>query len=184
MLSMLAARFFPRINDGGLDLTGYMDAVRGPCANYDAILCLGESIHFHRAGWLRRLVEAWEHWGPGMYGPFGSNNSRSHLQTSAFMVSPAMLRSYPVRPLNRPQRFEFEHGERALWRRLARQGLPVRCVTFDGEWEPRMWRMPRNCLWRGDQSNVLMWNNHSDAWERASPLTKHQWSVKADSPYK
>ena len=184
MFAPMSARMFPRANDGGFDLTGYMDAVRGPCADYDAVLCLGESVHFRREGWLQRLSDAWQRWGPGMYGPFGSNNARPHLQTSAFMVSPAMLRSYPIRPLNRAQRFGFEHGEQALWRRLAQSGKPVRCVTWDGEWPPQLWRLPQNCLWRGDQSNLLMMNNHAEAWEKASALTKHQWSVKADTPFR
>jgi hypothetical protein len=148
------------------------------------MLCLGESIYFHREGWLNRLVDAWHRYGPGFYGPFGSNNTRSHLQTSAFFCSPATLLSYPIRPLNRTARFEFEHGERALWRRVADQRKPVRCVTWDGEWEPRLWRYPQNILWRGTQENMLMNNNHSEAWENASPLTKHQWSTKADAPFR
>jgi hypothetical protein len=184
MFAPMNARMFPRVNDGGKDLTGYQDAARGPCADYDAVLFLGESIYFHRAGWLKRLVEAWQRYGPGFYGPFGSNNTRAHLQTSAFFCSPATLLSYPIRPLNRASRFDFEHGEHALWRRVAAQGNPVRCVTWDGEWLPQIWRLPRNTLWRGDQSNLLMMNNHAEAWANATPFTKHQWSMKADAQFK
>jgi hypothetical protein len=184
MFAPMSARMFPRVNDPSLDLGGYMDAVRGPCADYDMILCLGESIYFHREGWLKRLMEARQKHGPGFYGPFPSNNSSPHLQTSAFFCPPGLLKQYPTRPMNRPERFEFEHGSGALWRRTAAHGMPVYAVTFDGEWEPRMWRMGKNILWRGDQSNLLMLNNHSEAWDNASPLTKHQWSVKADGPFK
>lgn len=180
MFLPMSARMFPRVNDCGLDLTGYMDAVRGPCKDYDAVLCLGESIYFTREGWLLRLVEAWQKYGPGFYGPFGSNNSAPHLQTSAFFCSPETLRSYPVRPYDRPSRFEFEHGHRPLWRRCSERGMPVRCVTWDGEWVPRMWRYPKNILWRGDQSNLIMRNNHSDGWDNANAQTKQQWSAKAD----
>ena len=184
MFASLNARMFPRVNDGGYDLTGYQDAARGPCAGYDAVLFLGESIYFFREGWLNRLVEAWQKYGSGFYGPFGSNNVRAHLQTSAFFCSPATLLSYPIRPLTRPARFEMEHGEHALWRRVAAQGRPVRAVTWDGEWAPQIWRLPQNILWRGNQSNLLMMNNHAEAWEEQTPWVKHQWSVKADGPYR
>ena len=184
MFAPMSAKMFPRVNDPGFDLTGYMDAVRGPCANYDAVLCLGESVYFTREGWLLRLVEAWTKHGNGFYGPFGSNNSAPHLQTSAFFCSPETLRSYPIRPQNRAQRFAFEHSDRPLWRRCAERGMPVAAVYWDGEYQPRFWRYPKNILWRGDQSALLMQNNHSSAWEKLDALTKHQWSIKADQPYK
>jgi hypothetical protein len=183
VLHSLNVRLFARPNDAGQDITGYMDAAAGPCSAYDAVLFLGESVFFQRAGWLQRLREAWERHGPGLYGPFSSNNVRAHLQTTAIFCSPMSLRAYPVRPLSRPARMEFEHGESALWRRLARRGLPVRLVTFDGEWPPSLWRLPMNIIGRGDQSNLLMMNNHADAWAGASALTRHQWSIRYDSPF-
>ena len=184
MLAPLGAKMFPRVNDAGFDLTGYMDAVRGPCADYDAVLCLGESIYFTREGWLKRLADAWKKHGPGFYGTFASNFVSPHLQTSAFFCSPVTVRSYPYRPKDRASRFEFEHGPRALWRRTAEKGMPVRAVTWNGEWEPRLWRYPKNILWRGDQSNLLMMNNHAEAWENYSPLIQHAWGVQADTPFK
>ena len=65
MFAPLNAMMFPRVNDGGRDLTGYQDAARGPCSDYEAVLFLGESIFFRRDGWLKRLVEAWQRWGDG-----------------------------------------------------------------------------------------------------------------------
>ena len=51
-------------------------------------------------------------------------------------------------------RYEFEHGPSALWRKAAAQTLSVRLVTWDNEWEPRAWRMPRDILWRGGTSLI------------------------------
>lgn len=175
---------FPRANDGGWDVTGHQAAAWGPCANYDAMMCCGESVFFHRSGWLKRMVEAWERHGPGMYGPFSSNAVRAHLNTTAFFCGPGHLRRYPVKPKNRADRYQFEHGEKSLWRRLASWGVPVKLVTWDGEWEPKLWRYPKNILWRGDQSNLIFQCNHSEGWANADPLTRHQWSTKADMPYK
>ena len=177
----LNAQMLLRANDEGRDLSGYVAAARGPAKDYDMLVCLGESVYFHREGWLRRLADAWTTCGPGMLGPFSSNLLRPHLQTTAFCTSTALLRQCPI---STRDRYQYEHGQNSYWRWVERTGHPVRLVTWDGEYEPRQWRMPRNILWRGDQSNCLMWANHTDRWLAASPETKAKWSRGADQPFR
>lgn len=183
MLGQMGARMFVRSNEGW-DIGAYLEAARSPCAGYDMMVCCGESVYFHREGWLRRLVAAWEHHGAGMYSPFSSNAVRAHMNTTAFCCAPALLQSYPRHVSSRGDRYEFEHGEGALWRRADARGLPVYMVTFDGEYEPFRWRMPRNILWRGDQTNCLMWMNHSDGYANANPKTQAIWSRRADAMFR
>jgi hypothetical protein len=183
ILSPLNPYYMPRVNDQGYDLSAYQDAVRGPCALYDAVLCLGESIRAVRMGWLQRLVSVWQRLGPGFYGFFGSNNVSPHMQTSAFFTSPDILRSYPIKIQTRAQRYEFEHGSRAMWRLMLQKGRPVRCITWDGEWLPHQWRQPPDILWRGNQGNLLFWNNHAMGWLTADPTTRLRWAAMADRPY-
>ena len=184
MFTSLNARLWPRPSDDGWDISAYVDAARGPCEAYDMMLCLGESNYFHREGWLARLAEAWSKWGPGMYGPYATNVVRAHLQTTAFACPPFLLRNYPALVNSRKARYEFEHGEQSLWRRAAARGMPVKLVTWDGEWEPRAWRTPENILWRGDQSNCLMFSNHTDHYRDADERRKLNWSKSADRPFK
>jgi hypothetical protein len=183
LFSLLKAKMFPRSNDGW-DIGGQIEAARGPCADYDIVLFAGESVYFHREGWLKRLVDAYAKHGPGMYGVFSSNNVRGHLQTTAYFCPPLLLRQYPNKVFTREDRYEYEHGERALWRRVASAGMPVRLVTWDGEWEPRFWRMPQNIHYRGNQSNCLMWCNHSDGYAKADPVRKMNWARTYDQPFK
>lgn len=183
MFSALNPRMFPRKNDEGFDLSGYQDAVRGPCADYDMVVFMGESCHFHREGWMRRFAEAWQKY-PGFLGPFSSNNVRPHLQTTCFCTSPKILRQYPVQIKNRAERYEAEHGCRAIWRRVSALGMPVRLVTFDGEYEPMAWRYPPEIIYRGSQSNCLCWCNHSQGFAEADAKRKRSWSVSADRPFK
>jgi hypothetical protein len=70
-----------------------------------------------------------------------------------------------------------------LWRRIAQHGMPVRLVTWNGAWEPGSWRMPQNIIYRGDQSNCLMWCNHSDGFRDADRVRKASWSMSADRPF-
>jgi len=177
------AQFWPRINDESRDIGAYLDAARTVSKDYDAILCLGESVHFFREGWLRRLVEARQRYGPGMYGPFATHVIRAHLQTTAFLIPPNLLREYPLQVTDKKSRYEFEHGERALWRRLHARNIQVKLVTWDDCYDPKQWRLPPNGLWKGDQSGLLMHSNHSQRWQEADETRKRNWSASADRPY-
>lgn len=184
VLSGLNAKFWPRKNDPGFDLSAYIEAARTVAANYDALVCLGESNYFWKPGWLKRIVDAWEKHGEGMYGPFATHVIRAHLQTTAFVISPRLLCDYPLLVNDRPSRLEFEHGERALWRRLRKKGYPVKLLTWDGEWNPGQWRLPENVLWKGDQSNLLWRANHADRFAEGDAKRKRNWQRSADRPFR
>lgn len=183
MLAELNPQFFPRHNDGGWDISGYIDAASGPCNGYDMMLCFGESVHFSKPGWLIRFVEAWNRHGPGMYGAFASNAVRPHINTTGFCIAPKLLHGVK-KPRNKDERYDFEHGKNAFWRQVAGRGFPVWLVTWDGEYPPKLWRTPRNCFWKGDQSNCLFRVNHTDRFENANADTKTKWSRMADSAFR
>jgi len=174
--------FFPRTN-AGWDIGAYIQASLGPAAGADLIVCLGESVYFHRAGWLKRIVEAWEAYGEGMYGIFSSHVIRAHLNTTAFVTSPKILADYPVPVVSRQDRYEFEHGKMALWRLLAMHAKPTLLVTWDGVWPPGTWRRPANILWRGDQSNCLVWCNHVERYRDMTPLVRQRWQGWCDQAF-
>lgn len=173
--------YLPRINDDGWDISGFMDvAAKVPC---DMLVCLGESVYFHRPGWLARTVKAWEKYGPGMYGFWASHLVRPHLNTTGFVTSPELLLQFP-RPHNRKERYEFEHGEHSFWRHVHSQALPAKLVTWDGVWDPFQWRWSPNILWRGSQENCLMYCNHTDRYRAAPVKTRQSWERAADQPFR
>lgn len=184
MFESLRPQFFPRANTPDYDIGAYLQAAKGPCADSDMMVCLGESIYFHRPGWLTRLVEAWEHNGPGMYGSFTSNLVRAHINTTGFAAPTKFLASCRAHIYGRNGRYEFEHGKEAFWRQLHAKKYPVKLVTWDGEYSPQNWRNPPNILWRGDQSNCLMFCGHTDRYRAANDRVKRWWERAADAPFK
>lgn len=180
----VGAEFLPRTNDQGFDISGYIEAAKTIASDSDAMLCLGESVYFHREGWLERLVQAWKKYGTGIYGPFASHSVRAHLNTTAFMCSPKELVSYPVKEWTRSMRYEFEHGTNSIWRLIRSKGMPAMLVTWDGEWPPGKWREPKDVLWKGTQRNLLMYCNHSERWHNAPNHTKQSWSKNANQQFK
>lgn len=180
LFSPIAANFFIRENDPGWDISAFIDVANQ--FKSERQVCFGESVFFHRSGWLLRMVEAWNLYGPGMYGFWSSNLLRPHLNTTGFVCPPALLAKEPW-PKNRKERYEFEHGKNAFWRRLYNARVPVKLVTFNGAWDPPVWRMPKDCLWKGTQENSLAFCIHTDRWANAKPPEKKFWSEVANSPY-
>lgn len=173
----LNARFFTRSNDGW-DIGGYIDLAK-QCKS-DLMMCLGESVHFHREGWLARIEDAWCAYGPGMYGCYSSYLVRPHLNTTAFAIGTHFLRDYPFKVMNRHDRYSFEHGESSMWRQVVKVGYQAALVTWDGVYGQNEWRTPENILWKGDQSNCLVWCNHTLKYLLAPIQTKMNWQSGAD----
>lgn len=181
MFTPMRCSFMPRENDPGWDVSAHQDVAKQiPC---DMLVCLGESVYFHRDGWLRRLEYAWNKFGPGMYGIWSSNLVRPHMNTTGFAVDPKLLLGHST-PRNRKERYEFEHGLRSFWRTANAFGRPTKLVTFDGIYDPMQWRQPKDILWRGDQSNCLAWCNHVDRFRAQTPKAKLAWARAADQPFR
>jgi hypothetical protein len=173
-----------RDNDPGWDISAYQEVASSVGVGSDMLVCMGESVYFHRAGWLERIASAWRDNGPGMYGVFASHSPIAHLGTTFFACPTLYMTNYP-HVKNHVERYEFEHGKFALWRRVILSGFPATLVTWDGEWGPGRWREPTNCYWRGDQSNCLCFCNHTDRYSNQSDIkTKASWSSAADAPFK
>lgn len=177
----LGAKFMPRLNDSGWDISGYQEvAAKIPC---DMLVCLGESVYFHRPGWLKKMVEAWNQFGPGMYGFFSSNLVRSHMNTTAFVVDPSLLQQYP-KVTSHQERYDFEHGAHCFWRAVQAQHRPTKLVTWDGVWDPFQWRLPQDILWRGSQRNCLAFCSHTDRYFAGDRKTREKWARWVDAPFK
>lgn len=140
-------------NNEGWDIGGYIFAARH--VKTDVMLCMGTSTHFHKPGWLVRVLESWQKHGPGFYGATASYQIRPHFNTTGFWCPPELLTGYQGRVSTREDRYAFEHGPDACWIQAARRGFPTKLVTWEGEHDWPEWRKPKDIHWRGNQSNVL-----------------------------
>lgn len=181
----LDCEFFERPNDAGKDMSAYQD-LASKCVtenSADFLVCLGESVHFHRPNWLKRWAEARMEYGSGIFGAFSSHMVRAHLNTTCFGIDARLLTKYP-KIITNGDRYAAEHGNHAVWKRLIAGKNTAALVTFDGVYFQGEWRRPDNILHRGDQSNLLVHANHSERWANADPATKALWTSQSDSPYK
>ena len=170
-------RVLPRSNEGW-DIGGYLEVSK--LVEYDLMVCFGQSVYFHRRDWLKRIAEAWQEFGPGIYGAMASYTVRAHLVTSAFAITPSLLKEYPpVR--TKAERYAFEHGDQSIWRRVAAEGYAAKLVAWTGCYDAQDWRQPPNIIFRGDQSNCLVFCNHTDKFFSYDPVSKAKWAKIADT---
>lgn len=182
-LSKIVTRF--EVYSGtGQDIGAFLEF--GKNTTSDLLVCLGVKIHFWKSGWLKRLVEAYEQVGEGLYGPMGSYEVGAygslplpnyHLRTTCFACTPRLLNDYPYEVHNREDCFRFEFGDRCFTRWVETQGYPVRMVTWSGIWTKDTWRTPPNVFRKGDQSDLLVRDAHTDLYACVDEIEKIRLAV-------
>ena len=125
----------------GLDIGAYQWACDNiPC---DLLVCLGAPVHFHKAGWLERMVNAFVENGPALYGCWAYLSPNWHVRTTVFWCPPQLLQSYPDQVgSTKASRYNFEHGNQSFTRHVLSVGMECYMVTQQGcfpfsQWESR-----------------------------------------------
>ncbi len=155
---------FVEHDNSGWDVGAYQSVCRS--INTDAVLCMGGRTTVRRAGWLKKMTDAWGKFGRGMYGAFGSfQYGVKHIPTVGFLCPPTLIRQYPCKVETTAERSEFEHGPLCLTNLALHLGMKVRMVTQDGVWELDQVRKPKNVLNSGNQSNLLIYYTQADVYD-------------------
>lgn len=134
----------------------------------DFVVCMSTPIYFFREGWLKRLVEAREHFGDGIYGPMASYEISPHIRTSCWAVDPKTFSHYPNKIDTRQKCCWAESNDDGVWNISSwfrREGKQAMMVTWTGVHDHTEWRKPRNIFRRGDQSNCLVRDRHWDLYQ-------------------
>lgn len=152
---------------------------------YDFAVFSTSRVYFHREGWLRRLVEAREKYGDGLYGATGSYECPNgepekfpnpHMRTVLYGCNPKhmaeLAKECPVTDRATAHKFEAGIWNFATW--FWRRAMPVKMVTWDDELDRDEWRKPSDIFRGGDQTNILCFDRHSDAYRDASPEEKRR----------
>ncbi len=167
-------------NGTGFDIGTYLTI--GRTLDSDFLLCCGSNVHFHRKGWLERMVGAFQKHGPGGFASSASYENSPHLRTGCIGTTPKLLRQYPHTIATRLESYKFESGEWSFTGWLHSQNLPALMVTWDGELAQSDWRKPPNIFRRGDQSNMVVWDRHTKVYADANDADRKQFARMADGP--
>ena len=148
----------------------------------DLLICTNTSTWFHRHGWMERFIEEFQTHGAGLYGSMASYELSPHIRTPVYVFPPEIMRDYPILCNSRPKTYTFECAGRGdtFTSFCLKKGLPVKLVTWEGCYDLPDWRKPDNIFRRGDQSNILVKDRHSDAYEESDEAGKLKLAKLAD----
>lgn len=127
-------------DNSGWDIGAFqLAAERIPC---DLLVCFGAPVHFHRTGWLDRMVAAYLNQGPALFGCWGVPfRDFWHIRTTAFWFPPQLLQAYPrVVGSTRPARYDFEHGPNNFTLFAQKNGLEPLMITLSGCYRQAQWK--------------------------------------------
>lgn len=172
------ATYYLRFDGWGSDCAAYQHVVR--VLDYDLVLCLNTLAYPWRLCWLEPFVAAIEMHGKGIYGATASFERHPHLRTPAIAFHPDVLRDYPFSTNNRSDSVEFESGPNSISAWSERNGYPTILVTANGRYYRQDWRKGENIFRRGDQSNCLVWDRHTDIYAAAGPEERAGLARAAD----
>jgi hypothetical protein len=168
---------------GGWDCGAWQFAGRE--IDTDLLVCFNSSTYVTGDGWLRRFVQAVEEYGDGLYGPLASYEIQPHIRTPCMSFQPHVVRGYPHEVNSREDTWRFEvfgfpplNVNFTQWVRS--KGLQTRLVTWDGVYDLPDWRKPDNIFRRGDQSNLIVKDRHTEAYAISDPENKDRLEHLAD----
>lgn len=173
------ATHYLRFDGWGSDCAAYQAVVR--ILDYDLVLCLNTLAYPWRHNWLEPFAAALNHYGKGVYGATASYEVTPHLRTPAIAFHPDVVREYPFTTTNRGDSVAFESSENSITSWAERHGYTTLLVSGDGWYLKPDWRKPQNIFRRGDQSNCLIKDRHTDLYDKASPEEKAALARAADT---
>lgn len=146
------------------------------------MVCMSSRCFFHRAGWLKRFVDARAKHGPGIYGT-GVLERLPHIRTCAYGIDADLLRSLPGEVTSREDTIEVESGSRCLTGHVRDKGGATVQVLWDDE-QPKQedWRADRHLgiFRRGAQNAMLVHDRHTKLFDEANDGEKSRLSALAD----
>jgi hypothetical protein len=177
-LNALDATWFPYWGEGR-DIGAHQTAAN--LIDHDFMICCSSQTYFHREGWFKRMMDARSVKGPGMYGGMASyEQHRPHIRTNFYGCDPKEFREYPEVVNSRSKALQFESQPNNFLGFLLARGMTGYLVTWDGEYGPESYRTPDNIFRRGDQSNCLVWDHHTDLYRDADKAQKELTAQLAD----
>lgn len=147
---------------------------------HDMVVLNCARTHFFRGGWLKRIVDCWNEFGPGIYGTMSNAEQSMHLRTNCYAISPKFLADYAISFGSRQDTLDFEHGKWNVSAHFRKVGMPSKLVTWDGCWSFEDWRTPGNIFRRGDQSNCIVLDRHTQIYHNAPDYEKRRLEHLAD----
>lgn len=165
-----------RYDGGGWDCGSWQFAANN--ISSELLVCFNSSTYVRGDQWLERFVEAVDKNGDGLYGPLASYEIVPHIRTPCMAFPPRVMKQYPMACETREDTYRFESmgypngvPNVTQWTRM--MGMPAMQVTWSGVYAQDQWCQP-NVFRNGDQSDLIVWDRHCEAYDISDAAGKEQ----------
>lgn len=151
----------------------------------ELLVCFNSSTFIMGDGWLERIVEAVETHGEGLYGPLASFEIIPHIRTPCMIFTPRVINRYPAEVVDRQSTYSFEvfgftGGPENFTQFTRAGGFKTMLVTWSCVYDLPQWRTPKNIFRNGDQSDLIVWDRHAEAYSISDAAGKAVLEKLAD----
>jgi hypothetical protein len=147
----------------------------------DWILAGSSWTYFKEPHWLLPFGKAIEQYGEGLYGAMTSFQHSPHVRGTAYLIRCGIYQRYPHGINSRGDSLKWESDPAmSLTRWVLDQGIPAFLVTRSNIIPLLESRKPDNIFRRGDQSNILIFDKHTDIFDNADEAERKILADMAD----
>lgn len=140
------------------------------------MICLTTRHYFWKAGWLKKMCDARRQFGPGLYGVCANRETYPlHLCLRFYGIDSDDFKQYPFHLNSKLRCHQWEVHYALSWMRGL--GHVTKLVLWDGVYDEPKWFSRPNRFRNGDQSNLLVFDRHSDSYRDGSP--QHRAELEA-----
>jgi len=169
-------------NGSGWDIGGHQFAINSFNAD-DWVMCLSTWAYFRQEGWLEAFEEAKSTYGDALYGSSASYERHLHLRGTGIFMRCGMMQSYPLFCNNKKQSWLVESGKRSLTWWFLKNKKNAYLVTPNGVVGPNLFRSLNDIYRSGNQSNLWVYDKHSDIYDKATRIQKIKLELLANSKF-
>ena len=169
---------YHRYEGAGCDIGSFQHYAHNIANENVFMVCCVTRVYAWKERWLEKLVDARKYIGNGLYGTCASREGgKLHVCTRCYAMDSEDFRRYSHQIISRDQGVFFELGDGNIYEWFKNQKLPtdVVCQRFISSAidtsEAHLLTAP-NIYRRGDQSELLVFDKHSDAYRDADPAEK------------
>ena len=179
------------VGNYGYDIGPFLRIARERQYQYDVVVLLGVYARILADDWLKKLTDALNTYqvvsATGSFQQGISSYARNPcLRTTAFAIEPKLLtRLWPTTVENqntvmcdKQECYEFEHGNRSIYRRVVSTGGRGAVVGIDGAYPEDKWN--ESCtFWKAEQRNLIVADNHTDNWVNSDATMRNFYTLRA-----
>ena len=163
---------FVRYDGPGLD-SGSAQFSSDQMTENNFMVCFTTRHYFWKAGWLKAMCDARRQFGPGLYGICANRETYPlHICLRCYGIDSNDFKQYPFHINSKLRCHQWEVYHALPWMRGL--GHVTKLVMWDGVYDEPEWFTRPNRWRNGNQSNLLVFDRHSDSYRDGSPQHRAQ----------